>query len=265
MLKIKSLTILILLSSSLYANDHDVDLGFDLDGKYQQQNYNNATSKSYRLGLQPWLLIDNWLFYAELPFEARENTTQSSQTIYARTSTGRVIRRIPPQTINTKQVQQQEGLADASIGLSYVFFRQNWQHNMGLDYKFDNGDANLGLGSDSLETSASIATTFSYNMLSLNAQAGYLWVGGNNLNQNKDYAFASTSITWQAHPTLKISLSYNNQTEPYHNAPEQAFIQSRVDWRINRALKIYSSYGQYLQQHISLPESEFSVGAKFLF
>lgn len=66
-------------------------------------------------------------------------------------------------------------------------------------------------------------------------------------------------------PNIKISLSYNNQTEPYHNAPEQAFIQSRVDWRINRALKIYSSYGQYLQQHISLPESEFSVGAKFLF
>ena len=82
MLKITSLTILLLLSSSLYANDHDVDFGFDLDGKYQQQNYKNATSKSYRLGLQPWLLIDNWLFYAELPFEARENTTQSSQTIY---------------------------------------------------------------------------------------------------------------------------------------------------------------------------------------
>ena len=75
----------------------------------------------------------------------------------------------------------------------------------------------------------------------------------------------STGISWQAYPTLKISLNYNNQSEPYANAPDQGFLQTRLDWQINDSLKVYCNYSEYLEQHISLPENEFSIGTKFLF
>ena len=243
----------------------DVNFGFDLDGKYQQQNYTTGNNKTYRLNLQPWGIFGNWLLYADLPFEARESTTTSNQIIYARTSTGRIIRRIPAQTLNISKTQQHEGMADASLGISYGIFQHNWQHNIALDYKLDNGDISQGLGSDTLETSLSLSTNYSFDTLSVNGQLGYLWVGGNNPNQSKNYSFLSTGINWQALPNCKASLYYNNQTEPYDQAPEQAYLQSRVDWRVNDALKVYTSYSQYLQQHISLPESEFSIGLKFLF
>jgi len=146
-----------------------------------------------------------------------------------------------------------------------AFFLNDWQHGLALDYKFANGDASSGLGSDSTETSLSWATTYTVKSVKLNGQVGYLWVGGNNTNQNKDYSFMSTGISWQAYPTLKLSLNYNNQSEPYANAPDQGYLQTRLDWQILDYLKVYCNYGQYLEQHISLPENEFSIGTKFLF
>lgn len=266
MLRTSTIISCVFLSSTLFADDQ-LSLGLDIDGKYQQQHYSQDDAKTYRLALQPWLTHGNWLFYGELPFEAHDNTLSSSQTTFTRTSTGRLLRRITltPQTTTTTKKDQQEGIADASLGLSYGLFQQDWQHAVAIDYKFANGDAASGLGSDSTETSLSWATTYTLQQIKLNSQVGYLWVGGNNPSKNKDYSFISTGVSWQAHPKLKMSLYYNTQSEPYANAPDQGYLQSRLDWQMLNYLKVYCTYGQYLQQHISLPESEFSIGTKFLF
>ena len=261
MIKKITLAISILSSSALYANE-DSSFGMDMDGKYQRQDYAQGASDNYRLALQPWWSYGNWLAYGELPFEARESTSSSSQTVYARTSTGRIIRRIAPQTVTTSKTQQQEGIADASVGLSYGIFRGAWQHGVALDYKFANGDAASGLGSDSTETALSWSSTYSWQQLKLNAQVGQVWVGGNNPYNNKDYVFGSSSAKWQLQPSIDVALLYSTQTEPYANAPNQDYVQGRIDWRANSMFKLYISYGQYLQKDASLPEQEINVGVK---
>ncbi len=263
MIKKMTLATTLLLSSALYANQ-ETSLGLDMDGKYQRQDYAQDASDNYRLALQPWWSYGNWLAYGELPFEARESTSSSSQTVYARTSTGRIIRRIAPQTVTTSKIQQQEGIADASLGLSYGFFREAWQHSVALDYKFANGDAAVGLGSDSTETALSWSSTYSWHKLKLNAQVGQVWIGGNNPYKNKDYVFVSSSGKWQLQPTIDVALLYSTQSELYAAAPNQDYMQVRFDWRANSLIKVYLSHGQYLQNAPSLPKQEVSIGIKML-
>lgn len=249
------------LSCVVYAND-DSGIGMDMDGKYQRQNYAQDSSTHYRLSLQPWWSYANWLVYGELPFEARDSTVISQQTIYARTSTGRIIRRITPQSVTTTKKQQQEGIADAVLGLSYGYFIKDWQLATALDYKFDNGDAVAALGSDTTETSMSWSSTYSVQQVKLKGQIGYVFIGGNNPYQNKDYNFVSASAKWQLQPRVDLTLLYSTQSEPYANAPAQDYVQSRVDWRVDDVFKIYASFGLYLQKDVSLPEQEFNVGLK---
>ena len=243
----------------------DTQTGLDVSGKYQQQNYVNGQSQIYRLALQPWVVYDAWMLYADIPFESYNNTSHSSQTIYTRSSTGRIIRRIQPQIINSTSTQRQQGISDTSLGVSYSLGKQNWQHNLALDYKLATGDASLGLGSDTNDTSLSFSSSYMLNKVQLQAQIGHVWLNTSATSSSKNYTFLSTGISWKKDARITLSLNYTNQSEPYTNAPQQAYVQSRVDWHLVDKLKLFCSYGEYLQQHISLPENEFSIGTTFLF
>lgn len=242
--------------------------GFDLQGKISRQQYTDgSTSTTSRLALQPWITRGDWMFYAELPFEGRESQHQSTQQVYVTGKNGRIIRRIPAQTLLTTRQQNTDGIADASIGVSYSFAGLNtqWQHSFAMDYKFDNGDTSDALGSGTRETAISTSTRYQIAFISMMAQLGYTIVEAPSQIDVLNFAYGSVGATWKIHQHLKSSLSYNNQTKPYSTAPDQASVQLNAEWKAMDILKLSIAYNDYLSSSISLPQNDVSVSATLLF
>jgi hypothetical protein len=240
--------------------------GMDIHSKLNQQRYTaNDTLTVARLALQPWLSYGDWFIYGELPFEGRKSTQTNTQTVVARTSSGRIIRRISPQKITTTTSQQTEGIADASIGLSYTLptTRENWLHSTNVEYKLDNGDSKNGLGSDTQELSVSFLSRYTVGVISLRGEIGYTAVAASSNINSKDVTYGSIGSTWQINNTLKTSLNFSNQSEPYAQAPDQGFVQLNINWQVQKLLSLTMSYGEYLTNSTALPKDEFSVAAKF--
>lgn len=241
--------------------------GMDIHSKLSQQRYTaKETLTVARLALQPWLNYGDWFVYGDFPFEGRKSTQTNTQTVYARTASGRIIRRISPQNITTTTSQQTDGIADASIGLSYTLptTSENWLYSTNLQYKFDNGDSHDGLGSDTQEVSVSLLSRYTVGVISLKGEIGYTAVASSTNISSKDVIYGSVGSTWQINNTLNTSLNYSNQSEPYSQAPDQGFVQLSVNWKVQKFMMLTLSYGDYLANSISLPENELSVAAKFL-
>ncbi len=241
--------------------------GMDIHSKLSQQRYTaNETLTVARLALQPWLSYGDWFIYGELPFEGRKSTQTNTQTVFARTATGRIIRRISPQNITTTTSQQTDGIADASIGLSYTLptTSEYWLYSTHLEYKFDNGDSNDGLGSGTQEASVSLLSRYTVGVVSLKGEIGYTAVAASTNINTKDVTYGSVGSTWQINNTLNTSLNYSNQSEPYSQAPDQGFVQLSINWKVQKLMTLSLSYGDYLANSLSLPENELSVAAKFL-
>ncbi|MDO8415327.1 MAG: hypothetical protein Q7S87_03850 [Agitococcus sp.] len=241
--------------------------GMDIHSKLSQQRYTaNETLTVARLALQPWLSYGDWFMYGELPFEGRKSTQTNTQTVFARTASGRIIRRISPQNITTTTSQQTDGIADASIGLSYTLptTSENWLHSTHLEYKFDNGDSKTGLGSGTQDTSVSLLSRYTVGVISLKGEIGYTTVAAPTNISSNNVTYGSVGSTWQINKVLNTSLNYSNQSEPYSQAPDQGFVQLSVSWKVQKLMTLTLTYGDYLTDSISLPKDELSVAAKFL-
>ncbi len=263
----KSISIIFISTIAFNTYASEFEGGMDIHSKLSQQRYTaNETLTVARLALQPWLSYGDWFIYGELPFEGRKSTQTNTQTVFARTASGRIIRRISPQNITTTTSQQTDGIADASIGLSYTLptTSEHWLYSTNIEYKFDNGDSHDGLGSGTQDTSLSLLGRYTVGVVSLKGEIGYTTVSASTNINTKDVTYGSVGSTWQINNTLNTSLNYSNQSEPYSQAPDQGFVQLSVNWKVQKLMTLTLTYGDYLTDSISLPKDELSVAAKFL-
>lgn len=263
-----------------WAEDARFDGGFDLRSKISEQKYAEGRYKTARLALQPWVSYGDWMAYGELPFEGHEvsfNGTSNS-VIIRRGPLGRIIH--IPVTQQTGVSQKTDGIADASIGISYAlpFIAQPWLADIALDYKFANGDIDNGLGNGSRDLSLSSTLQYTYEKLQLGATIGRTLVDATentatstssipNTNiSNQDYSFWSVSTKFNINPHWAAGLAYSDQSAPYEDAPPQGITSTTIEWRAQSFMKLILGYSRYAHDNRNTqPDSEVSLGANFSF
>ncbi|PTQ89338.1 hypothetical protein [Agitococcus lubricus] len=253
------------LSSSLVYGQDDGLAGIDWSSQYHQQQFSQGDHQSLKIALQPWLMWRDWQLYAELAYEYHHYT--SSDII---NRNGRLVRLLP-RLNKTKIVYSEldsEGMGDIAVGLSYRLIHHEQVNSLwSLDYKHDNGDFAIGLGTGSQDLSLQSVWQYQQQAWRWQAHIGYSTIHSTqaaSLNTEASMYFWGVGLQHPLAEYSTIGLFYNDQSAPYRNAPDPSYWRLQLNTQVHEQLQLLIAHSQYQTETPDLPSSEQKIALSWV-
>lgn len=186
--------------------------GLDVSVEYREENYERepfeASIDTQRYTLTPWFGGDHLSAYATVPYAFLEAEAEGTVVIERNFRNFSVSR---PVTLSADTAE--EGLEDITVGaMLQTAVREGAGAYAGLDYKFDNGDADANLGSGTRDSIARAGLTWLAADWDLWLEGGYLWSESGD-REGFDRAIAGAGINVYPLDWLSLNASYSYEAE----------------------------------------------------
>jgi len=215
----------------------DLSPGVDIIMQRQHQDFGDISTNVDTIAIQPHVFFSNWDFNLYLPWQHADgeyfvNGFQPQATYLCQrlnnlspTRTRLLQRRgrIDLNRVDTfcssegtapsTQDSSESGLGDISAAAHYNFALDTsatWLLSLGIAYKWDNGDAEIGIGSGTREPSIDASLGYESGHWRASVAGGYALVYASDSNEDLDnYAFASLDVAWKALSWLAVGVAGN--------------------------------------------------------
>ena len=265
--------------------DSDVDAGIDIALDHSHQVFADDSANVNTVDFAPYLQYGNWDFSLDAPWISADANYVNSQfpsrvvtacenlsqyASYAQKHPNGLVAKYLAACDTAGVVDSGDkisGFSDVTAFAHYGLFlddRGIWLLSLGAGYKFDNGDVDKNLGSDTRNTLLEASIGASYGIFNGTVTGGYVFVGGGDelTTSHYDYAVLDLGVTPIAWLTVGGSVDY-----------EQSYIETADDvtkvtgyvkfkpWQHVR-LKVYArDYGNAY----GYPEREYGGGMTLVY
>jgi len=167
---------------------------------------------------------------------------------------------------------ESSGLSDISLAAHYGIAIDDeglWLASFGAAYKWDNGDAETGLGSGTRETSLDAAIGADADHWRATLTTGYAFVrvsnSGEDLDQNlDDYAFYSLDAAWKCLHWLALGAAYQYEQSYVPDADDIRSASLYLEFRPASWIQLNIEARDYLNTE-GFPDREYAASTTFLF
>jgi len=270
---IGALLLSIVIPSVAHAEDDDSSFGFDMAVAHQHQEFELIDADMSSVSFVPYWQLGSWQLSTTVTGYRIEgdyfvNGTQPRIVNFCNTLMGlseaRINRllergRLKPEALARCEnlsdeihdlEETQSGLGDISIGARYTISLDEagvWWAATSIDYKFDNGDVDTGIGSGSTDT------TFAFLLGSLTdtwqTQFSVAYVAVNatdTLVDVQDYAIASANVGYAINTWLTLGAEYNLEQSYVVDGDDVKNIAGYIDVTISEAWRLHMYTSDYL-------------------
>lgn len=287
----------VVLMSFAHAEEERSSLGFDFSASREHQEFEFTDADMTSLFFMPYWQINSWSFSATMPVHKKEgdyfvNGSQYLGSGFCNWLLDQTERRInfllnrerrplKPETLERCRTlsdenesieleDTQSGIGDISISANYTVTLDQagvWWAGTSLDYKFDNGDVDTGIGSGSTDA------TFAFTLGSLTDtwqtqfSVGYVAVNATDTPvEIQDYAIASANIGYAINKWFTLGAEYTFD-QPYVVGDEDVKnIIGYIDINFSEAWRLHVYMSDYLgEEDYFIPKNQFGASLNYSF
>lgn len=223
-------------STTVYA-EADIDFGIDVQAERSHQEFEDDSANVTTVDIAPYFQYGNWDFSLDAPWisaDANYVNNQLPARVVAACDdpSAAVAEKYPnlgPQAVaklaarvtaycqNSGVVSSDDTVSGMSDITAYAHYgilldaQSIWLLSLGLGYKFDNGDADKNLGSDTRNTLLEVGLGANYGKLNASLSGGVVFVNGGDEFTESSYNYASLDmgISPAGWVTLGCSVDYD--------------------------------------------------------
>lgn len=273
------------------AEEDSSSLGFDLAVARQHQEFELIDADMTSLSFLPYWQVNDWNFSATITGYRIEgdyfvNGAQPRVVNFCNTLMGfseaRINRllergRLKPETLTrcenlsesvSELEETQSGVGDVSIGARYTIALDEagvWWAATSLDYKFDNGDVDKGIGSGSTDATLAVTLGSLTDTWQTQFSVGYVAVNATDTPVDiQDYAIASANIGYAINKWLTLGAEYNFEQSYVVDGDDVKNLAGYVDVTFSDALRLHVYMSDYLGAE-EYPTSELGMSLQYSF
>lgn len=273
----------------VHAEEDNSPIGFDMAVARQHQEFDLIDADMTSVSFLPYWQVGDWNFSAAITGYRIEgdyfvNGTQPRVVNLCNrlldlsdTRINRLLERgrIKPETVTrcenlsesvSKLEETQTGLGDVSIGARYTIPLDEtgvWWTATSLDYKFDNGDVDTGIGSGSTDATLAFTLGSLTDTWQTQFSVGYVAVNATDTPvEVQDYAIASANIGYAINKWVTLGAEYAFE-QPYAVGYDNVKnISGYMDVSFSEAWRLHVYMSDYLGAE-EYPTSELGMSLQY--
>ncbi len=289
------LILILFLIPIVQAEDDNSSVGFDFSASRQHQKFEFMDADMSSLVFSPYWQAGNWNFSAVLPAyriegdyfvngtlprlasKCNELKQMSEQEIQEFIKGEKPLRRLVllahckkllDENENRKLEDTQSGIGDISISVSHTIALDEagvWWAATSLDYKFDNGDVDTGIGSGSTDATLALTLGSLTDTWQTQFSVGYVAVNATDTPVDiQDYAIASANIGYAINKWLTLGAEYNLEQSYVVDGDDVKNLAGYVDVTFSDAWRLHVYMSDYLGAE-EYPTSELGMSLQYSF
>lgn len=266
------------------------EFGLSIDTGISQQKYSETSSTLKNITLQPyyswggawvslsvpWYSVDGeYIIQASHPVAVQ----RGCEIILALTPVQQLARikagRLTQERVDTcKNVvssstisAQGSGVGDATLSASYWYPLGDegvWSLTSSLNYKWDNGSAENGLGSDTKDLDVGFTFSRDFNKWHSNVSVGRTTVSGSQNNVYQSFSYGSVDTSFDVTAWLNVGSSYHYEQASIVDGDAIKTISFFGTAKVSDQLSFILSLAEYIDAP-NYPDSEVSFSMSYFF
>lgn len=282
-------------SSLLYAEEPaQLEWLLDVDVSYQQQTIGKSNTELSSLTLAPSLEWENLYLSLTIPWYEKSGefyingvrsqfitrcdrlTALKPARQTALIESGKITQKLLDKCVMVLDTLGQlnathSGIGDVAGFARYHFLSETdngWSTNLGVGYKSNSGDSDIGIGSGTQDLLLEWGVNFSRENFIFSLNAGYDFMSNDNsiqdVYQTKNFAYTSADISQGITDWLRLGASFNAQQAYVEHGVDTKIVSEYVNLAFFDQLNIHVYISQYNGDSL-LPDNEVGVNLSYGF
>lgn len=284
----------LILGGNFYAHaQSDVEFGVDIQVDRAHQEFESDSANVTTVDIAPHLQYGNWDFSIDVPWISADANYVNSQfpsgLVAACSDPAAAVANYPGLAawIQKRREQsaealvadycQRNGVADENDTISGVsditaFARYGllldeegiWLLSAGVGYKFDNGDVEKNLGSDTRNTLFELGLGANYGKLSASLSGGYVLVDGDDELTESSYNYASLDVGISPISWLTIGCALDYDQSYYIGTDDVTTTTAYIKLKPSQHVR-FKIYGRDFGSADGYPDREYGGSLAFIY
>ncbi|MFT3930057.1 MAG: hypothetical protein QM709_07135 [Spongiibacteraceae bacterium] len=261
--------------------ESDIDFGIDVSVDRTHQEFEDDSANITTVDIAPHLQYGNWDFSIDAPWISADANYVNSQfptrLVTACSNVSSYAAKYPNLAARVTSYCQKQGVVDENDkvkGMSDITAFAHyglllddegiWLLSAGIGYKFDNGDVEKNLGSDTRNTLFELGLGANYGKLSASLTGGYVLVDGDDELTESSYNYASLDVGVNPWNWLTIGCSLNYDQSYYIGTDDVTKTTAYVKLKPFKHVRL-KIYGSDFGSAEGYPDREYGGSVSFVY